>query len=58
MEFLHNIYGIIPSNQLSSLAATGGILLLGEPITLRYVLASLVVRGGIFLVVVEKRQPT
>jgi drug/metabolite transporter (DMT)-like permease len=34
------------------LAATGGILLLGEPITLRYVLASLAVLGGIALVVV------
>jgi drug/metabolite transporter (DMT)-like permease len=39
------------------LAAAGGILLLGEPITLRYVLASLAVLGGIFLVVIEKRQP-
>jgi drug/metabolite transporter (DMT)-like permease len=38
------------------LAATGGILLLGEPITLLYVFASLAVLGGIFLVVIEKRQ--
>ena len=38
------------------LAATGGILLLGEPITLRYVIASAAVLGGIFLVVIEKRQ--
>jgi drug/metabolite transporter (DMT)-like permease len=38
------------------LAATGGILLLGEPITLRYVLASIAVLGGIALVVIEKRQ--
>jgi drug/metabolite transporter (DMT)-like permease len=37
------------------LAATGGILLLGEPITLRYVLASVAVLGGIALVVIEKR---
>jgi len=37
------------------LAATGGILLLGEPITLRYVVASVAVIGGIFLVVTEKR---
>ena len=37
------------------LAATGGILLLGEPITLRYVIASIAVLGGIFLVVIEKR---
>jgi len=36
------------------LAATGGILLLGEPITLRYVLASIAVLGGIALVVIEK----
>lgn len=33
------------------LAATGGILLLGEPITLRYMLASVAVLGGIALVV-------
>jgi drug/metabolite transporter (DMT)-like permease len=33
------------------LAATGGILLLGEPITLRYVLASVAVLSGIALVV-------
>jgi drug/metabolite transporter (DMT)-like permease len=32
------------------LAATGGIMLLGEPITLRYVLASVAVLGGIALV--------
>jgi drug/metabolite transporter (DMT)-like permease len=36
------------------LAATGGILLLGEPITLRYALASVAVLGGIALVVTEK----
>jgi drug/metabolite transporter (DMT)-like permease len=34
------------------LAATGGILLLGESITLRYVLASVAVLGGIALIVV------
>jgi len=38
------------------LAATGGILLLGEPITSRYVIASIAVLGGIFLVVIEKRK--
>jgi drug/metabolite transporter (DMT)-like permease len=38
------------------LATTGGILLLGEPVTLRYVIASAAVLGGIFLVVIEKRQ--
>jgi drug/metabolite transporter (DMT)-like permease len=38
------------------LAATGGILLLSEPITLRYLLASVAVLGGIALVVIEKRQ--
>jgi drug/metabolite transporter (DMT)-like permease len=36
------------------LAATGGILLLGEPITFRYVLASVAVLGGIALVVIER----
>jgi drug/metabolite transporter (DMT)-like permease len=37
------------------LAATGGILLLGEPITLRYVFASIAVLGGIALVVIERQ---
>jgi drug/metabolite transporter (DMT)-like permease len=38
------------------LAATGGILLLSEPITLRYVLASVAVLGGIALVIMEKNR--
>jgi drug/metabolite transporter (DMT)-like permease len=38
------------------LAATGGILLLHEPITLRYVIASIAVLGGILLVVIEKQR--
>ena len=37
------------------LAATGGILLLGEPITIRYLFASAVILGGIALVILEKR---
>ena len=37
------------------LAATGGILLLGESINLRYVIASIAVLGGIFLVIIERR---
>ena len=36
------------------LAATGGILLLGEPITLRFLLASVAVLGGIALVVTSQ----
>jgi drug/metabolite transporter (DMT)-like permease len=40
------------------LAASGGIIFLHEPVTLRYVLASVAVLGGIFLVIVDKRQPT
>ena len=42
------------------IAATGGILLLSEPISLRYVIASIAVLGGIFLVIIERRsrQPT
>ncbi len=40
------------------LAAAGGIIFLHEPVTLRYLLASLAVLGGIFLVIIEKRQPT
>jgi drug/metabolite transporter (DMT)-like permease len=39
------------------LAATGGILLLAEPITFRYLIASIAVLGGIALVVIEKREP-
>lgn len=38
------------------LAATGGILLLGEPLTLRFVFASSAVLGGIALVVLERRR--
>jgi drug/metabolite transporter (DMT)-like permease len=37
------------------LAAAGGIGLLGEPITLRFALASLAVLGGIALVILERR---
>jgi drug/metabolite transporter (DMT)-like permease len=37
------------------LAALGGILLLGEPLTFRFVLASTAVLGGIALVVIEQR---
>jgi drug/metabolite transporter (DMT)-like permease len=37
------------------LTAIGGILLLGEPITLRFFLASVAVIGGIALVVLEKQ---
>ena len=40
------------------LAATGGILLLGEPLTLRYLCASIAVLGGIALVVMEKYRAT
>src|SRR5205807_2418373 len=36
------------------LAAAGGILFLGESITLRFLLASVAVLGGIGLVVIEK----
>lgn len=37
------------------LAAAGGILLLGEPLTLRFVVASMAVLGGIALVVITPR---
>jgi drug/metabolite transporter (DMT)-like permease len=40
------------------LTATGGILLLGESITFRYVIASVAVLGGIALVVIEKQRTT
>ncbi len=39
------------------LAAAGGILLLGEPITLRFLSASLLVLGGIALVVLGRKRP-
>ena len=38
------------------LAAAGGILFLGESITVRFLLASIAVLGGIALVVIEKTQ--
>jgi drug/metabolite transporter (DMT)-like permease len=43
--------------QLSApvLVATGGIVLLSEPISLRYVIASIAILGGIFLVIIERR---
>jgi drug/metabolite transporter (DMT)-like permease len=37
------------------LAAAGGIFLLGETLTLRFVLASVAILGGIALVVLERR---
>jgi drug/metabolite transporter (DMT)-like permease len=37
------------------LAATGGILVLNEPITSRYFIASVAVLGGILLVIIEKK---
>ena len=37
------------------IAALGGIVLLGEPLTLRFVLASVAVLGGIALVIVARR---
>jgi drug/metabolite transporter (DMT)-like permease len=39
------------------LAAVGGILFLGEPPTLRFLLASAAVLGGILLVIVERKTP-
>jgi drug/metabolite transporter (DMT)-like permease len=38
------------------LATAGGVLFLGEPLTLRFLLASITVLGGILLVILEKRQ--
>jgi drug/metabolite transporter (DMT)-like permease len=38
------------------LAAAGGILLLGEPLTLRFLVAPIAVLGGIALVVTSSRQ--
>jgi drug/metabolite transporter (DMT)-like permease len=37
------------------IAALGGIVLLGEPLTLRLVVASCAILGGISLVILEKR---
>lgn len=39
------------------LAALGGIVLLGEPITLRLGLAAIAILGGILLVILDKRRP-
>jgi len=38
------------------LAAAAGILLLGEPLTLRFLIASIAVLGGIALVVISPRR--
>ena len=58
-------YSVLPQIKASSaavvqlsapvIAATGGILLLSEPITLRYLIASIAILGGIFLVIIERR---
>ncbi len=40
------------------LAAIGGILFLGEPLSLRFLLASITVLGGILLVILEKKRHT
>jgi drug/metabolite transporter (DMT)-like permease len=40
------------------IVAIGGVLLLDEPITLRLVLASFAVLGGIALVILERRRLT
>ena len=39
------------------LAALGGIVLLGEPLTLRLLLASVAILGGIALVTAERARP-
>lgn len=39
------------------IAALGGIVLLGEPLTLRLLMASVAILGGIAMVIVEKRAP-
>ena len=38
------------------IAATGGVVFLGEPISLRLALASVAVLGGIALVILERRK--
>jgi drug/metabolite transporter (DMT)-like permease len=38
------------------IAALGGVILLGEPISLRLLLASLAIIGGIALVILEKQR--
>lgn len=38
------------------IAAAGGVVLLGEPVTLRLVLASIAILGGVWLVIAGKRQ--
>ena len=39
------------------LAALGGVVLLGEPLTMRLLVASVAILGGIALVIAEKRRP-
>ncbi len=40
------------------IAALGGIVILGESLTVRFVLASVAILGGIALVILSKRQPS
>lgn len=61
-------YSVLPSLQATHaatiqlsvpvIAAVGGVLLLGEPITLRLWLASVAILGGIALVILTKPQRT
>src|SRR5437016_3307928 len=51
---VYSLRGKVKGQSSSDRDATAGILLLGEPITLRYVIASIAVLGGVFLVVIEK----
>jgi len=58
-------YAVLPTLQAASaatvqlsvpvLTALGGILLLGEPLTFRFVVASIAILGGIALVVLQRR---
>lgn len=40
------------------IAAVGGIVLIGEPVTLRFLIASTAILGGIALVIVRKKRAT
>ena len=52
---LNNVEASVVQLSVPALAAAGGILLLSESISLRFILSSVIILGGIFLVVTGKR---
>lgn len=55
---LNNVQASVVQLSVPALAAAGGILLLSEELSLRFVLSSTIILGGIYLVITGKRKFT